>query len=634
MPKHKVDVMPDWERPIRIPERISLMHTDPPFAIAGETGTWTLPLRLSESVAAGEELKFQIAGGRNNRGGFEAAQVGRPAEAGYLTAHAEDGAPLEIKSDDGGAQFSLTAPEGGLAEGDTITITLGDTSGGGPGIKAASARIHNKFFVLYRPPNQEVRMGCWGRESQDFIVAACTTHVLGGPIDHVHAWAPAQAAPGERVAILVRPEDEFSNLSSKLPGGLEVSQDGKPISADAEPVPGSTCVRLSVTAPEEGIYRFTVKHPATGSEATTNPMVCGAPPHENAYWGMIHGHSEMSDGTDTLNNYFHQLRNEAALDFGAPGDHDHLWETSDEMWAVTCERVKQWHEDGRFVTLLGYEWAKWRKNGDGDRNVYYLEDDRPFFRSDHGEYPSPPDLFEALRNETAMVIPHHPGHIGNFCDYKDHDPVCERLIEIYQVRGSYECSEEDGNPIPERKGDEPYVDGFVRRALALGWRAGFTAGGDDHGGTAGTGKSKDGLMCIFAPDLTRKAVWDAMWGRRVVATSGPRILLWYEVSGNPMGAELDAARDASLQDKRELHVVLHGTAPAKQVDVIRNNEVVHSERPDALDCELRWTDETPLKDALMPPAQFCDHPFCFYYVRVVQQDGEAAWASPLWIDGA
>jgi hypothetical protein len=34
----------------------------------------------------------------------------------------------------------------------------------------------------------------------------------------------------------------------------------------------------------------------------------------------------------------------------------------------------------------------------------------------------------------------------------------------------------------------------------------------------------------------------------------------------------------------------------------------------------------------MPPAKFCPKPFAFYYVRVVQQDNEVAWASPVWIE--
>jgi len=50
------------------------------------------------------------------------------------------------------------------------------------------------------------------------------------------------------------------------------------------------------------------------------------------------------------------------------------------------------------------------------------------------------------------------------------------------------------------------------------------------------------------------------------------------------------------------------------------------------DLTVAWEDTEPM-DALWPaPAKFCDHPFAFYYVRVVQQDNEVAWASPIWID--
>ncbi len=71
-----------------------------------------------------------------------------------------------------------------------------------------------------------------------------------------------------------------------------------------------------------------------------------------------------------------------------------------------------------------------------------------------------------------------------------------------------------------------------------------------------------------------------------------------------------------------------GTAPVQRIDVIRNNKVVHTTQQ----AEFTWEDTTPLVDAMMPPARYCDHPFCFYYVRVVQADGQAAWASPIWID--
>ena len=502
-------------------------------------------------------------------------------------------------------------------------------------------RALDKFVLLYVATGVDDRPTVWNAANGHRIVAACSLHILGGPIRHLRAYVPSQARPGEPFDVLVRPEDEFSNLSHELLEDAEAFLGEERLAAAAEPVAESSCLRLRVALPREGVHRLRIVGGPGGWEAVANPVVCAADgPERRVFWGMIHGHTEMSDGRESLDRYFHQVRHEAALDFGATADHDHVHETSDEMWRRTGRAVKEWHEPGSFVTFLGYEWAQWRKNGDGDRNVYYFHDDRPMFRSGDDQYPTPPDLFRALRDEKALIIPHHTGHSGNFCDWKDHDPVRERLVEMYQIRGSYECAEADGNPLPEHYDMPPFERGYVRNALAAGWRVGFTAGGDDHMGHAGTEfpievghtRYKAGLTAVLAEARTREAVWDALWQRRVVATSGPRILLDYALDGHPMGAELSLAAEPDLASRRRLRIRCHGTAPLASIDVIRNNRLVHSVSPGgALDCEAVWEDGEPLEDIWLPPAAFCTTPFCFYYARVLQADGEMAWASPVWI---
>jgi len=51
-----------------------------------------------------------------------------------------------------------------------------------------------------------------------------------------------------------------------------------------------------------------------------------------------------------------------------------------------------------------------------------------------------------------------------------------------------------------------------------------------------------------------------------------------------------------------------------------------------MDIAAVWEDREPMAAVWLPAAAFCSHPFAFYYVRAVQQDGEVAWASPIWID--
>ena len=143
---------------------------------------------------------------------------------------------------------------------------------------------------------------------------------------------------------------------------------------------------------------------------------------------------------------------------------------------------------------------------------------------------------------------------------------------------------------------------------------------------------KAGLMGVLAEHRTRDAIWKALWSRRVFATTGSRMLLSFTLSGNAMGSELSLRKMPELAHRRVVNVEFHGTAPIKRIDIIRNNNIVHSATTDGPDAKLHWEDSTDLEQIWFPPAEFCDRCFCFYYPRVTQIDGEVAWASPVWID--
>jgi hypothetical protein len=69
-------------------------------------------------------------------------------------------------------------------------------------------------------------------------------------------------------------------------------------------------------------------------------------------------------------------------------------------------------------------------------------------------------------------------------------------------------------------------------------------------------------------------------------------------------------------------VVVLGTGSIDQVDIIRNGEVVHTERPGKAEARFRWEDPAPVRGRDKPS---------YYYVRVQQKDGQMAWASPIWV---
>jgi len=468
-------------------------------------------------------------------------------------------------------------------------------------------------------------------------------NIAGVKVDHLRVYVPSTTIAGEPFYVTIKPEDNFNNISSETIANITILNGSDELSHILETIAQSTAVRAQIRLPHDGVSRIRVVDNDRGIEGSSNPTICSTlPPLYKTYWGMIHGHSEMSDGHGSIDNYFRQIRDETALDFATSSDHDRPEETTDEMWDIISQKVADLYEPGKFITFLGYEWARGDNDGDGHRNVYYLNDFRPLFRSADGYHSTPPELFTALAQERAMVIPHQTAAGESYCDWKDHDPQLQRLVEIYQGRGSFECdcSTSENVPVSLNSGFVAVNEGFVRNALLLGLRLGFTAGGDDHNGSAGsdyvggTTKSRAGLMSVFAGSLTRESIWDALWNRRVVATTGPRILLFYELNNFPLGSEIITS-NSDLFNSRTIRIRFHGTESLERLDIIRNNEVVRSftagDMNCNLDCETSWIDDMPLDSALLKPTTVEQNPFAFYYVRAVQTDGQVAWASPIWI---
>jgi hypothetical protein len=68
-----------------------------------------------------------------------------------------------------------------------------------------------------------------------------------------------------------------------------------------------------------------------------------------------------------------------------------------------------------------------------------------------------------------------------------------------------------------------------------------------------------------------------------------------------------------------LHIMAQGTSKIANVVIVKNNKVVNTLTPNASKVDLNWMDNAPQAGQ------------SYYYVRIEQDDGQLAWASPLWI---
>jgi len=69
-----------------------------------------------------------------------------------------------------------------------------------------------------------------------------------------------------------------------------------------------------------------------------------------------------------------------------------------------------------------------------------------------------------------------------------------------------------------------------------------------------------------------------------------------------------------------LDVKIRGTGRMSKVDVIKNNTFLYSVNPGRQEVEFSY------KDMQIEPGT------SYYYVRVVQEDGQVAWSSPIWVN--
>lgn len=670
----------------------------PPTAMAGVRDTWRVSI-TGLDAPKGSLIRIQLGGGRDNKSDWERPQATDPAGSEYVTATCSGKARLEVAAppfeEVADIVVDLTVVGAPLAADDQIEVTIGDTSGGGDGSTPQSFSQTGKRFKVSIADDKDGEFQHVG----DGII-----EITGAPMDHLRVFAPSTVAAGHDFAITVKAEDVHGNVAWNFAGELSFAiadrateEESRALLDDeededvliaqalvrddadeAEPVIGSEEVEEPVSdlasAPEgilqcpteaggvltvegfktfsRGLVRVIVTSELSEVRYVSNPILITRHDEPQLYWGVIHGHTAHSDGIGSAESYYACERDHNRLDFGAISDHDHEYETTDEDWEIIQRVTAEANEPERFVTLLGYEWAKWRRNGDGDRNVYYDCDYQPMYRSGDDFYPTPADLFEALADHRAIVIPHHPASTGNHCDYKDHDQDKERLVEIYSIWGNSERSVHDGNPYPMRypkcprtgfcdapldSGEHP--EGFVQRALAMGRRLGFTGGGDDHDGHPGdpiaTGaepfRHRDGLMAVWAPELTREAIFQGMYDRRTLATTGARIVALFSVGNQPMGGELTLAEHPELANERVITAYVVGESKIAQVEIIRNNETVYHQFGEGSELELSWTDTEPLEDIALTPVDEDQPRFVFYYLRVLQSDGHMAWVSPVWV---
>ncbi len=237
----------------------------------------------------------------------------------------------------------------------------------------------------------------------------------------------------------------------------------------------------------------------------------------------------------------------------------------DEWWARVEEHAREYNEPGSFVTFPAYEWHGDRRRW-GDHHVVYRKPGNPLDGTNDVR-----ELSEALRSRPAILIPHHTGYrVGERGkDWAAHDPALSPVMEIYSTHGS---SEGVDTPVPmrfNRSMGPRTAGGTFHDALARGHRLGVIASND---GPGVPGAWNRGLMGVWADELSRSAIWEAIGSRRTYGVTGDRITLWWSIDDTPMGSVTDVPTPG--RSRAEIQI----DCPRKldRVELLRNGTVVRN----------------------------------------------------------
>ncbi len=332
------------------------------------------------------------------------------------------------------------------------------------------------------------------------------------------------------------------------------------------------------------------------------------------FFGDLHEHTDVSicnrNGDQSIDESYQHMRDIARYDFACATDHG--YNLNPYLWCYTAKLARANDDPNRFLTFLGEEWTSTFEQYSeehpygfyGHRNLIFAD---PYFPRwwNARNYQTPAQVWEDLRkmNANFVHIPHQLADTGNVpTDWSFTDEEAQPVAEIFQIRGSYEYQ---GTP-REAMRTTPKPGYFLQDAWARGIVIGVIAS-PDHGG--GYGKA-----AVYAPELTREAILDALRARRCYGTTAAKIFLDFRVNGHLMGEKVQAPAGESAK------VEIRTRCPADigRIEVCRNNRFIYTKAPEGREAELTFVDRQPLGGR------------SYYYVRVIQKDEEIAWSSPVW----
>ena len=330
--------------------------------------------------------------------------------------------------------------------------------------------------------------------------------------------------------------------------------------------------------------------------------------------GDFHRHTEISfDGArdGPLIDAYRYYIDAASLGWAGCCDHDN-GEAREYTWWLIQKFTDAYLLGSKYIPMFYYERSV--SYPEGHRNVLFAQRGirtlpRLPLSTVNSSAPAPDTnmLYSYLHAFTPNgITAPHTSATDQGTDWRNNDPLVEPFVEIYQ--GDRQDYEMPGAPRANTAADSisGYEDkGYVSNALGKGYQLAFEAS-SDHVST------HISFTNVWVTTPTRMGILNALRQRRVYGSTD-NIVADFRSGTHFMGEAFNTSGPPVFT------VRLWGTAPFKEVVVVKDNNVVFSTTGDRV-VSFTYQDPTATKGKTS-----------YYYVRGLQTDGQIVWVSPMWV---
>lgn len=339
----------------------------------------------------------------------------------------------------------------------------------------------------------------------------------------------------------------------------------------------------------------------------------------NLYFGQLHSHTNISDGSGSVEEAFEHASKVDNLDFLAVTDHSNSFDNDTDSGISLSQdatKISSEFAEGRkaaaditsedFVGIYGFEMT-W-SDGFGHMNTFntpgFESRSNPLFGNKSGSTAGYKEYYNRLLTVPQSISQfNHPGTtFGDFQDFAFYSPQIDDRINLIEV-GNGEGAIGSSGYFPSYE--------YYTRALDKGWHVAPTNNQDNHKGNWGDANTARSV--VLASELTQDGIYDALQNRRVYATEDNDLSIRYTLN--------DAVMGSILPEQQNVEIKAEITDPTDsdnaKVEVIVNGGLVIA------------TKNLPNGSGTVE-FDFDKNNYSYYYLRITQADKNIAVTAPVW----